>query len=420
MRSRLRSAAAGAALTGAVLVALLNGAGPATAQVPAGATVMRPVLTAQEWRTYSARYVDPSGRVMDVEKNGVSHSEGQGYGMLLAVYADDEATFRSILRFTFGSMRRRGDGLISWIYDPERSPQITDTNNASDGDILVAFALVQAAMRWNEPSYRAAAEPLIAAIGEHLLYRSDGMVVLRPAAFGFGPRQHEDGPVVNLSYFVYGAFLLFAEIDDRYPWLEAWQSGLRLTMAALAGREALVPDWVTLRRERYLEPARGFARKSSYDAVRIPLYMMLAGRVPPEYIAPFDDAWNRRGNGAPLDWDLGADRKVSDMNDPGYRAIAALAGCAVRGEPMPRSLRRFRPTTYFASSLHLLTLAAARRYYPQCVEDAAVPMVVADARPVLAPAAMRPARTARSEARRPAARRARRAGDHFDMGRAVR
>ncbi|MEM8665782.1 MAG: glycosyl hydrolase family 8, partial [Pseudomonadota bacterium] len=326
-----------------------------------------PIISESEWASYTNRFLERNGRIVDIEKSGVSHSEGQGYGMILAVYANDEAGFRRMLNFTFNEMRGRKDGLISWLYNPHTHPRIADPNNASDGDVLVAYALVKAAVQWNDASYLKKAEPLIDAIGRHLLVRHGDMVLLKPAAFGFDPHTHSDGPVVNLSYFIYGAFPLFAEINDRHPWIEAWQSGLMLTARSLAGREALAPDWITLRRERYMEPASGFAKKSSYDAVRIPLYMMLGGRVPTQYLAPFDHAWNVRGNGAPLDYDLKRDRKIMDMNDLGYRAIAALTACAVRGEPLPGVVSRYRNTTYFSSSLHLLTLAAARLHYPDCV-----------------------------------------------------
>ena len=105
----------------------------------------------------------------------------------------------------------------------------------------------------------------------------------------------------------------------------------------------------------------------SYDAVRIPLYMAMAGAVPARFLEPYDLAWNRKGGGAPVAYDLSRGRVLHVMGDPGYRAIAALVACAVRGERLPEVLLDFRPTTYFASSLHLLALATARRHYPQCL-----------------------------------------------------
>lgn len=352
------------------LVSMTSGAGTADAwesRVAPDPTIVT-TITPVEWAQYRTRFVDQSGRVIDIEKNAVSHSEGQGYGLLLAVRADDRATFDQILRFTTENMRARSDGLISWIYNPQAYPRITDGNNATDGDILIAYALVTAAVKWDDARYIAVAYPMIDAIGRLLLERRDGLVRLRPAAYGFD-ENHPDGPVVNLSYYIYGAFLLFSAVDDRYPWIEAWQSGLQLTAAATAGREKLVPDWITMRHDRYLAPAEGFARKSSYDAVRIPLYMALGGRVPAEYIAPFDNAWNIRGRGMPKDYDLTADREIMDMNEPGYRAIAALSACAARGMPIPPALRTFHVRRYFSSSLHLLALSAVRSNYPHCIDD---------------------------------------------------
>ncbi|MCF3934280.1 glycosyl hydrolase family 8 [Acuticoccus sp. M5D2P5] len=335
--------------------------------VAAPVDVVPTVLHEAEWRAYRSAFIEADGRVIDREKGGKSHSEGQGYGLLLAVYADDRATFDRIVAFTWSRMRLREDGLVSWLYDPRQFPSIVDRNNASDGDLLIAYALVLAALKWDDTRYLAAAAPLIDAIGRHLLETRGGIVRLRPGAFGFDEGDSADGPVVNLSYYVYGAFLMFGHVDSRHPWLETWQSGLRLTAAALTGREGLAPDWITLRRDRFLATANGFAPKSSYDAVRIPLYMALGGRVPASEFRPFDNAWNVRGNRAPIDYDLAADTPLATMGDPGYRAIAALAACAARSEPLPAAIQRFRPTTYFASSLHLLSLAAARSSYPHCV-----------------------------------------------------
>ncbi|MEM7696392.1 MAG: glycosyl hydrolase family 8 [Pseudomonadota bacterium] len=327
-------------------------------------------LAPHEWQAFTDRFVAGDGRVIDVEKQGVSHSESQAYGMLLAVKADDQATFDQILDFTFRKMRGRGDGLISWLYNPRAFPQIVDRNNATDGDVIVAYALVKAALKWDEPRYVRLATPLIEAIGRHLLKDEGEHVIVRPAAFGFGRQHHTDGPVVNLSYYIYDALHLFAHLNDRYPFAQAFESGLELTATAMARSGGYAPDWITLRRDRRYRPAHGFAKKSSYDAVRIPLYMALGGRVSAEHFVPFDRAWNVDGNRAPQDFDLHAGRVIMDMNDPGYRAIAALAACAARNVPMPPSLQRFRPTTYFGSALHLMALSAARVSFPHCVQGA--------------------------------------------------
>ncbi len=352
-----------------------------------GLQALQTSLTKAEWHAFSSKFIAPDGRVIDVEKSGVSHSEGQAYGMLLAVAANDKETFWRIYSFTRTHMRGRSDSLISWIYNPRQYPRITDTNNATDGDIIFAYSLVLGALKWDEPRFLHAAKPIIDQIGDDLLVRRAGYKIVRPAAFGFDSG-HADGPVVNLSYYIYGAFLLFYDVTGEQRWMDAWRSGLELTEAAVSISRGFAPDWVTLRSDRWLNPANGFALKSSYDAVRIPLYMALNGKVPAGAFAEFHRTWNERGRGTPKDFHLENRAKLADMNDPGYRAIAAIAACAAAGTPLPRNLQQVRPTTYFATALHLVSLVAVRTNYPWCADPIDVPdtVLIASAEAPSAPA----------------------------------
>ncbi|WMS44981.1 glycosyl hydrolase family 8 [Acuticoccus sp. MNP-M23] len=339
---------------------------PSVAQ-PASASSVPTTLFAHEWDAFKQRYMASDGRIVDIEKGGLTHSEGQGYGMILAVKADDRDAFERIASFTLRSLRARKDHLSGWLYDPRGAGRVTDTNNATDGDIMIAYSLVQAALKWNDGRYLALATPIIDDIGRLLLVRNGAHVLVRPGAAGF---DQTDGQVVNLSYFVYGALLLFSQVNDDYPFFEAWQSGLQLTEQAMHTGHRVAPDWVSVTRTGAMGQRHRMPKKSSYDAVRIPLYMMLGGRVPTRYVAPFDRAWNIEGNRIPKDVDLGKTRTDTDMNDSGYRAIAALAACATRNVPIPAALQQFRTTTYFASALHLMTLSAAREHYPHCTQGA--------------------------------------------------
>ena len=44
------------------------------------------------WTAYRDRFISSEGRLIDNSAENVSHSEGQGYGMLLAAFAGDRAT----------------------------------------------------------------------------------------------------------------------------------------------------------------------------------------------------------------------------------------------------------------------------------------------------------------------------------------
>src|SRR5262249_27808491 len=111
---------------------------------------------AGEWSKYRDRFVAEDGRVRDIGNKDFSHTEGQGWAMLFAESFDDRATFDRIWRWTRDKLQRSDSALFSWRWDPNGDKPIADTNNATDGDTLIAWALARAAQRWQVPEYRAA------------------------------------------------------------------------------------------------------------------------------------------------------------------------------------------------------------------------------------------------------------------------
>jgi endoglucanase len=358
--SRTRGIATGFTHAALALALLL---GPPAAAGAGETGPLRPaVITPAEWGEYTTRFLTPDGRVVDREGGGITHSEGQGYGMLLALEAGDRAAFDRIWRFTRQNMQIRGDGLIAWRWDPRTFPRVVDGNNASDGDVLIAYALVAGAAVWNDRALMRDGDRIVRAIADTLVTRERGFAVLRPGAYGF---DRPSGAVLNLSYYVYPAFRMFAAVRPDGPWARLVADGERLTAAARFGPLALPPDWVAIDGDALALPA-DFRAASSYDAVRIPLYMMLDGALPAQ-LAIFDAAWSTHG-GVPLDVSFEDDRPIRTMNEPGYRLIAGLVSCVVRGQPIDPDLTRFTPGTYFASTLHLLAIATLRRHHSECTE----------------------------------------------------
>ena len=116
--------------------------------VIAGISVSRAASVSPEaWSAYKGAFLDPGGRVIDTGNGNISHSEGQGYGMWLAVLADNLSDFELIWSFTRTELLVRDDGLSAWKWDPRTRPHVTDINNATDGDILIAYALALIAIR---------------------------------------------------------------------------------------------------------------------------------------------------------------------------------------------------------------------------------------------------------------------------------
>ncbi|MEJ8571575.1 glycosyl hydrolase family 8 [Microbaculum marinum] len=339
----------------------------ATALVAVGSPLSAEPITVNpaHWEVYKQKFVQADGRVIDTANGDITHSEGQGYGMLLAFGADDPATFERIWTFTRNELLIRDDGLAAWKWDPAATPHISDINNATDGDILIAYALSLAGERWASPEYIAIATRVAKAVGEHMLIPLNGETIVLPGAEGFRDAGTTDEVVINLSYWVYPALLKLQELAADAPYRAAVESGTRLLARAGLGPLDLPSDWMQFG-QRGLSPAPDRAPLFGYEGLRIPLYLMMAGLDTRELLAPFFADWITRNDGVPAVVNLETGSVTERLEEPGYRFLAALVACASAGTPIPDDLKTFAPTLYYPSTLHLLGLSVAAERYPRC------------------------------------------------------
>lgn len=302
------------------------------------------------WAPYLARFVDAGGRVVDHVNGDISHSEGQGYVMLLSERIGDRETFTRVWQWTDRNLYTHDPNLASWRWDPKATPHVTDANNASDGDLLIAWALTEAADKWNVPAYAARARQIAGAIAAKLVTPSRFGPVLMPARKGFGAGEQPDGPVVNLSYWIFPALDAMRRLTGDGAWDGIAATGERLIAAARFGPRKLPSNWVSLAGDTPA-PARSFPAVFGYDAVRIPLYAAWGGRR--QLAAAF----------APLELaviDVNSGEAREPLSDPDYKPIAALAGCLARQSGAAAlSALGYHGQSYFPATLHLLSLGAA-------------------------------------------------------------
>jgi endoglucanase len=324
------------------------------------------VLASPEiWARYKGRFITQSGRVIDFANGAVSHSEGQGYGMLLAVAANDHDAFDRIWNFTRANMMTRDDQLVAWLWNPRARPPVADMNDASDGDILVAWALAEAADYWGDVSYRVAARRIAVEVGRKLLLvgGKDGPLLL-PAVAGFAKEDRPDGPALNLSYWVFPAFERLPLVAPEVDWSGLIQSGLALIKAARFGPANLSSDWIAAKDDKWA-PAAGFPRAFSYNAIRIPLYMAMAGVGDRATYAPFVALWSRDPALAPVDVDTG--RRGAPFGDHDYDAVARLTLCVTEQTPLsPEFFTATSNESYYPTTLHMLAIVAAHMRYASC------------------------------------------------------
>ena len=310
-----------------------------------------------EWAIFKRRFIPSGERVVDTGNEGVTHSESQGWGMLFAEANNDRETFDKIWKWTRTTLRR-DDSLFSWRWLPHGT--VPDKNNASDGDVLIAWALARAAKRWDAKDYARESSAIQEAVLEFLVEEVKGRLILLPGLRGFARKELR---VVNLSYYVWTALQAFGEAGGekwRAQWRRVHDDGLWLLDQAAFGTLNLPPDWL-LYGDKEVQIADGWPPYFGFDAVRIPLY--LAWHNDGHRLARFLAAWRTpRFNGRPPAWINLRDGSVSPYAGPGgYTAIFALSQYVGDGFKTDRpAMALVDADDYYSASLKLLSAMAAR------------------------------------------------------------
>lgn len=231
----------------------------------------------QMWEEFKRRHIR-EGRVVD-SYSKLTHSEGQGYALLFAVWAGDEPTFKQLWAFT--RLLRRPDGLFSWKWERGR---VTDPNNATDAEIYIAWALIEAARVFSS-TYLGEAQSILTALRPLRRDTPHGPVLL-PGVEGFIEREGERQVViVNPSYWIFPAFSEFGSLTGDPFWASLTATGLRLLDYGYFGRHRLPPDWLRLTDPLTVQPRP--KPTFGYDAIRVPLFLAWGGHLEHPAISRF-------------------------------------------------------------------------------------------------------------------------------------
>jgi endoglucanase len=340
------------------------------------------------WQAYLSQFVAADGRVIDNVNGGISHTESQGYGLLLAVAANDKATFERIWAFTETNMFVRDDGLAAWKYEPlsgavasvgdkkakqtseaaePQIGQITDMNNATDGDILIAWALAEAGAAGFGDQYSARAKDISLALRSTVYNAGSLGLQIMPGKTGFSAIERDGKPVVNLSYWVFPAFDRLSVLMPLPMWPELNQSGMDHILASRNFAAGLPSDWFSLDVEKgERSVAAGMDDSFGYNAIRIPLYLAMTGPKSRRMLrATFQEWFSLEG---PLQTVGVTDRSLrGTLSDPGYEAIRSLYKCATSSTPFPAATLTSLDLNYYPATLQMLAVMSARQSYPKCV-----------------------------------------------------
>ena len=311
------------------------------------ALAVAPSACAQEldrtlWQQYRQSFIGADGRVMDTGNEAVSHSEGQGFALLLALAANDRQTFESIFSWTEANLVRSDSGLYAWRYHPAHTPPVSDPNNATDGDVLISWALLMASVRWNITAYAERSQSLRAAILREVAATHAGKRLLLPGRIGFAS---DAGVVVNLSYYIWPALDAFARHEPM--WNDIISDGLELLIRSQFGQWQLVPDWTLINTDGVVSPAPDKPARFGFDAVRVPLYLHWSGRT--SELKTFRNYWREteKATGWPAWIDVTTGETAPYPLSGGGQAIANMT--------IGRAMQDKAPSTdYYSESLKLL------------------------------------------------------------------
>lgn len=214
--------------------------------------------------------------VSRVINNAPNVSEGVGYGLLMAVMMDDQATFDTIYDAAYTVMLDERTGLLNWRV--ANTGEIVGYSSATDAEEDVAAALIFAQTRvergeWAQHAGRPYGEQANALIDAMWEYEVADGKYLTPGDEWAGAGQE----ILNLSYFAPAWYRIFDDFQGTDRWQKVITYGYRSLYLTEGADLGLAPDWSTSDGDlafdycdRTARPREACRYEMYYDAIRVP------------------------------------------------------------------------------------------------------------------------------------------------------
>ena len=262
-------------------IGLAGSAGAAPASQPNDTHIRQLDDLSALWSFYKRTYIQ-NGRVVSLDEQGITTSEGQGYAMLRAVWSNDRTTFEAVWAWTRQHLQVRDDKLFAWKW----KGAVLDRNSATDADTDIALALILAARRFDQPAFEQEALAILDSIWNRELVHIGTHTYVTAGNWA----RDDKYPTIHVAYLAPYAYDIFASVDPHHPWTQAITSSYAL-LHWLYDEEALPvpPELVYLDRQADRltigHPVTGVSSSFSYDA--FPIFWRVA----------LDAAWFGRAQG---------------------------------------------------------------------------------------------------------------------------
>ncbi|KIH81805.1 cellulose synthase complex periplasmic endoglucanase BcsZ [Pseudomonas batumici] len=241
------------------------------------------------WKNYAERFVQKDGRLLGSSMDpNQSSSEGQAYGMFFALVGNDPLTFETLWHWTRDNMAGANiaQNLPGWLWGLTSTGtwSVLDSNSASDADLWIAYALLEADRLWHKPEYRSDAQRILNNLDKTLVRTIPGLgKMLLPGPVGY---EHPDQLWrFNASYMPIPLLRRFSRESPSGAWKEIAESTAKMIADKNMNRFGFVPDWVGYRgtdvNKGMFVVDKFTSAQGSYDAIRTYLWAGMTSSADP-------------------------------------------------------------------------------------------------------------------------------------------
>ena len=220
---------------------------------------------------YKRNIIQSNGRVVDWQNKGVTHTEGIGYSLFFSVYFSDKKTFYKIYRWFRKNLPLNDKGLIPWLWGklPNGKWGILDSNDATDGNLWIAYSLLLGYEKWHDLELKEFALSLIRNIKKFDIYIKNKCIFLLPAAKYF---VNKNSVIVNPSYYTPFIFRKIYEYDKDPIWLKLAKQSYKLWYFIFLTPYHLYPEWIKV--DKTYCKVTDISGIMAFNAIRIPIWIL--------------------------------------------------------------------------------------------------------------------------------------------------
>ena len=171
------------------------------------------------------------------DQGGDTVSEGQAYALVIASALDDDATFELVWGWT-GRHLMQANGLPAWRMDARG--RLSDTQSASDADVLIAWALLRDDGPGREEHNAEGRRIAEAALRQEVIFTGDGTALLAAGPWALSKRS------VNVSYWTSFIFDDLSRLTQNPTWSVLADQVPQLLGQLTDQGKSLPSDWAQL------------------------------------------------------------------------------------------------------------------------------------------------------------------------------